>query len=113
MIGKLSLVIQYVDNMENAVRFYREVLGLPLRSQSHDWTEFETGDTVLALHAASATFPAGSCELHFTVDDVRAFYEQTKNQGVKFVTPPTLQPWGSTMAEIVDSQGGRCSVSSP
>jgi lactoylglutathione lyase len=112
MIGKLSIVIQYVDNMENAVRFYREVLGLPLRSHSHDWTEFETGETVLALHLASASLPAGTCELHFTVDDVRAFYEEKRNLGVKFVAPPVLQPWGATMAEIIDSQGGRCSVSS-
>ncbi|SRR6266566_2885744 len=112
MQSKLRLVIRSVDNMGKAVRFYSEVLDLCLRSQSSDWTEFGTGDTILALHPASAVFPAGSTELYFIVDDVHKFYEQAKRRGVEFVTPPARQPWGTTV-EMLDSEGQRCSVGTP
>ena len=54
MTTQLSYVIKYVGDMSAAVRFYQEQLGLKLRFQSAEWSEFETGSTTLALHAASA-----------------------------------------------------------
>jgi uncharacterized glyoxalase superfamily protein PhnB len=112
MRAKLTRIIKFVDNMENAIQFYSGTLGLPLLSHASDWTEFDTGETVLALHPATATRPAGSCELNFTVVDVQSFYEQSKDRGVRFSSPPAQQLWGSTMAEMVDSDGTPCSVSS-
>ena len=50
---KLTYVMKFVSNMDDAVNFYRDTLGLPLKSQSPGWSEFATGSTVLALHPAS------------------------------------------------------------
>ena len=50
---QLSYVIEFVGDMERAVKFYRDVVGLPLKFQSPEWSEFSTGDTTLALHPAS------------------------------------------------------------
>ena len=70
--------------MEAAVRFHRDTLGLPLKFQTPGWTEFETGDVTLALHAATAENPAGSVELGFGVDDMirvrHAIAEQTRGE---------------------------------
>jgi len=41
---KLNYVIQFVADMDHAVKFYRDVLGLPLRIQSPGWTEFSGND---------------------------------------------------------------------
>jgi catechol 2,3-dioxygenase-like lactoylglutathione lyase family enzyme len=47
---KLSHVIEFVADMDVAVRFYRDAIGLPLTFQSPGWSEFATGETSLALH---------------------------------------------------------------
>ena len=88
---KLNYVIQFVADMDHAVKFYRDVLGLPLRFQSPGWTEFSTGETSLALHPAFQRNPARSLELGFNAC-------------------PRHQVFGGTLAQFLDSEGGRCSV---
>ena len=55
---KLNYVIKFVGEMDSAVRFYRDVLGLPLKFEPPGWSEFATGETTLALHPASQKNPA-------------------------------------------------------
>ena len=45
MIVRLTYVIKYVADIERAVKFYKEQLGVSLRFQSPEWSEFETGET--------------------------------------------------------------------
>ncbi len=58
MANQLSYVIKFVADMDRAVGFYRDTLGLALKFQSPGWSEFLTGETTLALHAADADHPA-------------------------------------------------------
>jgi catechol 2,3-dioxygenase-like lactoylglutathione lyase family enzyme len=46
-------VIKVVADMDKAVKFCRDVLGLKLKFESPGWSEFVTGETTLALHPAS------------------------------------------------------------
>jgi len=62
---KLGYVIKFVADMNRAVKFHRDVLGLPLKFESPGWSEFVTGETTLALHPASEKNPAGTVELGF------------------------------------------------
>ncbi len=57
---KLGYVIKFVADMNRAVKFHRDVLGLPLKFESPGWSEFVTGETTLALHPASEKNPAGT-----------------------------------------------------
>ncbi|MBV8340850.1 MAG: VOC family protein [Gammaproteobacteria bacterium] len=107
---QLSYAIKYVGDMSAAVRFHQEQLGLKLRFQSPEWSEFETGSTILALHAASPEHPAGSCGLGFRVADIDAFYSQSSRQGVKFTSLPT-ELHGQRIARFKDTDGAECSVS--
>ena len=50
---ELKYVIKFVADMDRTVKFYRDVLGLPIKFQSPGWSEFVTGETILALHPAS------------------------------------------------------------
>jgi uncharacterized glyoxalase superfamily protein PhnB len=88
------------------------VLGLPLKFESPGWSEFVTGETTLALHPASEKNPAGAVELGFTVADIQKFHQEMIAQRVQFSMPPTKQDFGGVLAQFVDSEGGRCSVSS-
>ena len=107
---KLSYVIKFVGDMDRAVKFCRDVLGLPLKFESPGWSEFATGETTLALHPASQTNPAGTVQLGFTVPDIQKFHEEMLTMGVHFSMSPTEQDFGGLLAQFVDSEGGRCSV---
>ena len=110
MANQLSYVIKFVANMDRAVSFYRDTLGLALKFQSPGWSEFLTGETTLALHAADADHPAGAVRLGLRVPDLRAFYQEMTAKGVQFTLPPTMQ-FGVLLAEFVDSEGAEVSVS--
>ena len=108
---KLTYVIKFVGDMDRAVAFHRDTLGLPLRFSSQGWSEFGTGETKLALHPASERNPPGTVELGFTVADLQNFYREMTARGVHFTLPPTKQDFGGMLAQFADSEGGYCSVS--
>jgi lactoylglutathione lyase len=109
MQTKLTYVIKFVADMDRAVDFYRDVLGLPLKFQSPGWSEFITGDVTLALHPSAEANPAGSVELGFGVPDVQQFYESMHARGIRFSMPPKQQEFG-VLAQFEDSEGAHCSV---
>jgi predicted enzyme related to lactoylglutathione lyase len=109
---KLSYVIKFVADMDRAVKFCRDVLGLHLKFQSSGWSEFVTGEITLALHPASEKNSAGAVELGFTVADIHKFHQDMRAKGVRFSMAPTEQDFGGLLAQFVDSEGGHCSVGS-
>ena len=54
-MNKFGYVIVFVSDMDKSIAFYRDVLGFPVKEQSHKWTELDTGQTTLALHLAEAS----------------------------------------------------------
>ncbi len=111
MATKLIYVIEFVSEMDRAVKFYRDVIGLPLKFQSPGWSEFATGEVTLALHPASAKNPAGKMEMGFSVPDLGQFHTEMRGKGVEFPMPPTKQEFGAMLAQFVDSEGAHISVS--
>jgi lactoylglutathione lyase len=107
---KLSYVIEFVADMDRAVIFYRDMIGLTLKFQSPEWSEFLTGETTLALHPASAGNAAGKIEMGFNVHDLTKFYEEMRGKGVKFSMPPKKQDFGGMLAQFEDSEGAHVSV---
>jgi lactoylglutathione lyase len=110
MQASLAYAIKYVADMNKAVAFYRDKLGLTLRFESPFWSEFETGATTLALHHASAEHPAGSCSLGFRTPGLHAAYEAREALGLAFSAPPTPLH-GTDIARLVDSEGAEISIS--
>jgi predicted enzyme related to lactoylglutathione lyase len=107
---KLTYAIKFVADMDRAVAFYRDTMGLSLKFASPGWSEFDTGETKLALHPASPANPAGTVELGFRVEDLQRFYEEKTGSGVRFTMAPKKQDFGGVLAQFEDSEGGRCSV---
>ena len=107
---RLRYVIKFVSDMDEAVAYHRDVLGLPLRMASPAWTEFDTGATTLALHAAGDTHQPGSCQLGFRSDDIDAFYAGRDEHGITFTMPPTDEH-GQRIARFLDLDGAETSVS--
>ena len=107
---KLAYAIKFVADMDKAVAFHRDTLGLMLKFQSPEWSEFLTGETTLALHAASEQNPAGTVQLGFNTDDLAAFYAAREANGVTFTDPPR-NVHGHSIARFLDSEGAETSIS--
>ena len=110
MAARLAYVMKFVADMDMAVRFYRDTLGLPLKFQSPEWSEFATGDVTLALHPASERKPAGSVELGFHMEGLEKIHAQTAAGGLRFVTEPRREH-GILLASFLDSEGAECTAS--
>lgn len=59
MIGEIDHVYYWVRDMDAALAFYRDVLGLPLlRRDGDEWAELEAGPVRLALHGTADSMPS-------------------------------------------------------
>ena len=47
---RVNYVIVFVSDMDRSAAFYRDVIGLQLKFESPEWTEFATDGATLALH---------------------------------------------------------------
>jgi lactoylglutathione lyase len=120
MFTTLNYTIITVSDMSRSVAFYRDKLGLKLRMESPEWTEFQTGSTTLALHGggrpqsdfAGGDRPAaGSCSIGFNVEDIQRAYEELQAVGVKFLMPPTQREGeGIKLAVCIDPDGLSISI---
>lgn len=109
---RLTYAIKYVSDMDKAVAFHRDVLGLELKFASPFWSEFATGDTTLALHPASPEHRAGNVQLGFGADSLAEFYGRRDELGLAFTQPPT-EMHGFHIARFRDLDGAETSVSGP
>jgi len=107
---RLNYAIKFVSDMDAAIAFYRDALGFTLGFQSPFWTEFETGETKLALHPASAENPAGSVQLGLGSEDVDRFYAEAQVKGIAFTSAPT-EMHGTRLARFLDPDGAEITVS--
>jgi len=110
MQARLTYVMKFVADMDKAVRFHRDTLGLPLKFQSPGWSEFATGDVTLAFHPANEKKPAGSVELGFRIADLEKLHAQGETSGVTFVGP-VRREHGVLLAQFLDSEGAQCTAS--
>ena len=46
---KLGAVILLVSDMNTSVQFYKEILNIPIKKRSDEWTEFFNKETVLGF----------------------------------------------------------------
>jgi len=116
MFKQIDYTMIVVSDMNRSVEFYRDKLGIPLKFQSPEWTEFATGATTLALHGGGvpAEGPpsgdpskrAGACSIGFNVENVDKTYEELQAKGIMFVMPPTQREGeGIRLAVAIDPDG--------
>ncbi len=110
--NKVGAVILLVSNMEKSVKFYKDTLGLPLKTKSKDWTEFFDNTTVLALHPAkkrSKLITGPSILVGFEVSDLDSTVKKLEGKKVKFFKKPKQEPFGKH-AIIQDPDGHLISI---
>ncbi|MFL6345728.1 MAG: VOC family protein [Nitrososphaeraceae archaeon] len=109
---KIGAVVLLVANMKRSINFYKNILGLPIKRQSRDWTEFFNNGTVLALHPAKKKdkLKSGSTMLiGFMVNDLDYSVKQLKKKKVKFFKQLKKEPFGKHTI-ILDPDGHLISI---
>jgi len=118
---KIGLTSVYVDNLDNALRFYTEVLGFVKKAdfsngpyrwltvaspEEQDGTQLQLAlnDSPAAAAYQHAMFQQGQRAAMFNTDDVKSEYERIRARGAEFTMPPTAVT-GSTIAMLKDTCG--------
>ena len=104
MFQKIAFTHYPVKNMDRAVEFYQNVLGMRLLFKGAEWSEFEIGGQRIALRHNPETLPAtGGAVVSLEARPIEPAIEQLKNQGVRFVRELQIFPYGK-LAGFLDSE---------
>ena len=131
MIKKFGCIEIPVSDMEKAVAFYENVLGLKKTYEQPVWTSFDVGGISFAL-ASSGTkkskkdaklctscslcvlryatgkmkqnkeAPTATSVIYLGNENLNETYKKLKERGVKFVTEPKEQGWDGRTAVMLD-----------
>lgn len=122
---KLNYIIIYVEDVVNAVKFYRQAFELKLRfiHESKMYAEMETGETILAfaqneMLKMNTNIDAGkglknSFEIAFSTTDVTTAFHKAIQNGAKELKKPEEKSWGQTVAYVQDLFGTIIEICSP
>jgi catechol 2,3-dioxygenase-like lactoylglutathione lyase family enzyme len=106
-----------VSNLDDALEFYGDVLGLSVQldSRENNWIELgrEEPHEKLALYVPSIhdkRQPGGDTGIVFETDDIYELHRRLVDEGVEFKLKPQRQRWGGLMAIFLDPDGNELTV---
>jgi predicted enzyme related to lactoylglutathione lyase len=123
---KIKVMTVYVDNQDQALRFYTEVLGFAKKTdfsqgpyrwltvsspEDPDGVELQLSlnNNPAAKAYQQAMFQQGQPAAMFFTDDLQADYERMKAGGAEFTMPPT-DVTASKIAQVKDTCGNLIQV---
>lgn len=119
MLKNVGCVRVFVSDMDRAVHFYADTLGMGVRnrsSESPELVELATEGTILALSSVDSEWANGNelvgrfTGITLTVPDIEDAYRSLSAKGVRFSGTPTRQTWGGTMTSLLDPDGNEISL---
>ncbi len=91
MLSRVEMVLLFVRDAQASLPFYRETLGMRVKSMSPGWIELDGGGVTVALHT-HVGIPQKRGEampkVIFATDDIDDTYKVLKHRGVRFVSAP-------------------------
>lgn len=110
-------VVLVVADLDRALAFYVDVIGLPLGHRSGPYAQLATGTTRVSLYERAAMAEtlgrrldapapdAPGFELGFLVDDCDHAFQELLEAGAEPATPPADRAWGQRTAYVRDPDG--------
>jgi len=95
-----------VQDIDRALRFYRDLLGFTVEFETEDWAVFAEN---VGLMRSPEPLPEDNLSLNavmltLNVDDIRAAYDELVKKGVAFLVAPT-DVGGAFTASFRDPEG--------
>jgi predicted enzyme related to lactoylglutathione lyase len=112
-LGRIDHVYYWTVDMDRAVKFYQEVLGLRLlRRDGSNWSMFDAGPVRLALHGAVEGRPleTGGATAVFEVDDLDAARAALEERGAEFEEHVGEVEGYARFATLRDPDGNRIQI---
>jgi lactoylglutathione lyase len=105
LVRTVNVVYLYVSDMERSLRFYRDLLGIPLAGDG-EWQEAILGGTRFALqraHEGIDPLSSGTIHVNLEVVDIDSAAERVRGAG--FGARETMrEDWGAAV-QVVDPDG--------
>jgi methylmalonyl-CoA/ethylmalonyl-CoA epimerase len=115
-LSKASIVILAVTDLNRAVEFYRDRLGLKLTSTNEEFAFFDAGGFTLTLRGGRPKAePADltSVEIAFEVEHVKTAHQALRAQGVEFKREPRIITGTTWATDFRDPDGHVLSIVGP
>jgi lactoylglutathione lyase len=124
---RFNMVGIFVSDIGRMVEFYRDVLGMEVKSEGEYYTLFEHEGIELGMFSrsmapdfieAELTYPSGVNGTFSLSIDVDAFYdvddefERLIEAGATAVAQPKDVPWGQRSSMVADPEGNMIEISS-
>jgi methylmalonyl-CoA/ethylmalonyl-CoA epimerase len=116
-LSRIRQVSMRAHDVDRAVRFYRDTLGVPfLFAAPPRLAFFDCGGVRLMLSTPEPGFDYAGSVLYFAVDDIRQMHDTLMSRGVAFRTAPhkiaTLADREVWLADFEDSEGNTLALMS-
>ncbi len=116
-LSRIHQISMRAHDIDRAVRFYRDVLGLPfLFSAPPALAFFDCQGVRLMLTRPEPAFDHPGSILYFAVDDIQAMHDTLRSRGVAFGSEPrkiaTLADREVWLADFKDSEGNTLALMS-
>lgn len=116
-LSRIHQISMRVHDVDRAVRFYRDALGVPfLFAAPPQLAFFDCGGVRLMLSTPEPGFDHPGSVLYFAVDDIAEAHAALKTRGVVFNTEPhkiaTLADREVWLADFKDSEGNTLALMS-
>lgn len=116
-LSRIHQISMRTHDVERAVRFYRDTLGLPfLFAAPPRLAFFDCNGVRLMLSTPEPGFDHPGSILYFAVEDIQAMHETLRSRGVAFRTEPhkiaTLADREVWLADFDDTEGNTLALMS-
>lgn len=104
LLRSVAAVRIFVDELDRAQRFYRDVLELDEAGDGPGYAAFRIGQVPVIVEAVEPDnderdeLVGRLIAVSFSVADIAQAYAELRARGVMFLGPPERQDWGGTLA---------------
>jgi len=86
-IKHLGSVIVAVSNLEKSVKFYNEIIGMPIKNKRENWVELAKQGATVILHPATTKINTGTSiengiVIGLVVGDIQSAIQELKSQNI-------------------------------
>jgi predicted enzyme related to lactoylglutathione lyase len=114
IVIRVSTIRVFVTQLDRAVRFYAEVLGLKSEFRLEEYAQFDAGNVKIGVELVPPHEAAGHAGqfmgVSFETPDIHSACDALRSRGATITSPPEKMYWGGYLAHFTDPDGNTLSL---